>query len=296
MYYFEKIVHFAKCGFSVLIHGYGSKIDILNQLVDDHLQEYYVIRIQGFQQNLSLSRCLSQVLTQVLKKPPPKSSATIEQLADEIARNVNQPLAWVVDSIDAPPLRESQEALATVSRTGLFFATGDHFRLGLLWDDATYEKFKWLFKELNSFEDYRREVIGVHGACFPAWCGLGQSQESASSQSLAVVLRSLTPHHTSLVKLVASMQLKEVNNYVKGSDLLKQCRKEMLATNHSKLKSLLHELLDHAIIKTKKESETGNEIFYLSGDKTYLEKIVSGAAINEVVLASSEPRESTRGA
>ena len=281
------------CGFSVLIQGFGSKIDILSQFADDCLKDHYVVRINGFQQALSLSRCLSAVLTQILKKPLPKTAASVENLADEIAKHTlasDKNIAYIIDSIDAAPLRAYQPVLATLARSAsVFVASADHFRLGLLWDEATFAKFRWVYKDVTTLEDYRREIIGVHNACLPSWCGLGSSQEAASSQTLAVVLRSLTPHHTSLVKLVASMQLaSDANNYVKASDLLKQSRKEMLATNHAKLKSLLHELIDHAVIKTRKEADTGNEIFYLSGDRHALERIVSGEALIDKSAVSTK--------
>ena len=290
----EEFKSVASYGFGVLVYGMGSKIDIMKQLLEDHLKDYTVVRIQGFQQAVSISRCLAAVLTSVLKRPLPRSQS-VQDLAEEISKFAKhgdaKRLAWIVDSIDAAPVRDFQEVFATLSKTGLFFASADHFRFPLLWSEATRVKFNFFHYELNTLEDYRREVIGVHGACLPAWCGLGVSEESSAAKSLAVVLRSLTPHHTLLVKLVASLQLKQTANYIKASDLLKQCRKEMLATNHAKLKSLLHELLDHAIIKTKKEAETGNEIFFIAGDRAYLEKIVTGEAMVESARLNDTPMD-----
>ena len=278
----EEIKELCICGYSVLIHGFGSKIDVLSELVEDWLSlDHYVVRIEGFKSNLSLSRCLVSVLTQVLHQPTPRNTQ-VDFLASEISKHAHkEPLAFVIDSIDGPVLREHQGALATLSQHSLFVATADHLRFALLWDERTFNKFSWVFQEISTREDYRREVLGVHGNTLPAWCGLGATTENVASQSMAVVLRSLTANHTALVKMIAEMQIKEGGKHVRATDLLVRCKKQMLATTHVKLRNLLHELIDHAVVKTKKEAATGNEVFYLSGDIASLEKIVSGEAMTD---------------
>lgn len=284
----EEIKELCLCGYSVLIHGFGSKIDVVTELIEDWLTiDHYVVRIEGFKSTLSLSRCLLAVLTQVLNQPAPRNMQ-VEFLASEIAKHADKKqLAFVIDSIDGQVLRDHQSALATLSQCSLFVATADHVRFGLLWDEKTFTKFSWVFQEINTREDYRREVIGAHGNSLPAWCGLGATSEAVASQSMAVVLRSLTANHTALVKMIAEMQIKEGGKHVRATDLLVRCKKQMLATSHVKLRNLLHELIDHAVVKTKKEAATGNEVFYLSGDVALLEKIASGEALVEKAAESN---------
>jgi hypothetical protein len=67
---------------------------------------------------------------------------------------------------------------------------------------------------------------------------------------------------------------------VRGTELLKACKKSMIADNQIKMRSLLNELIDHRLVLNIKDKETGNEVFWLPFDKQRLEAIATGNEFN----------------
>ena len=275
----DDILLHAKSGLSVLVHGFGSKIDFMADLADELASlNFWVIQISGYEKNLCLSKCLSTILTSVLKQQPSRST-NVDYLAYQIFKHASKHrLAFVVDSIDGPALRNQQEALATLSTCSYFFASADHMRFGMLWDQGTFDKFRWAFQKVHTCLDYRRETTGLYAGAFPPWCGLGARADTVAANSFAVVMSSLTQNHADLMKMIARMQLTAGVQGVRATDLLAETKRAMLATTSSKLKALLAELIDHAVVKTKKESKSGNEVFYIPGKNDAWERILNGEA------------------
>jgi hypothetical protein len=93
-------------------------------------------------------------------------------------------------------------------------------------------------------------------------------------KSLCYIYKSLTQNQKDILKLLAAWQLENINKHgISQVDLLELCIDEMILRNDEQLRENLFELLDHKVIKEKKEGHRKNSFFMTYDDKT-LKRIV----------------------
>jgi hypothetical protein len=269
-------------GFSVLVYGCGSKRMVMDGLGSVILHNLggvndVIVRIRGYDQTFPMIRTIS---ASVFKGPRARAQQ-IRNQHDVLKAMTKLPKSmrvfFLIDSIDALPMKGNQEFFAKLSEIPNVHicASIDHCRSGLLWSPSQLRRFKWLWVEASTYHAYTAEVKDM----VPVWDDVIEGKSEAASRSLALVLSSLTRSHSELFRLVAKLQLEESTRQVRGSDLLKQCKKNMIATNQHKMKQLLLELTDHRLVLNVKEKDTGNEIFWIPFDETKLEEIACGAGL-----------------
>jgi hypothetical protein len=72
------------------------------------------------------------------------------------------------------------------------------------------------------------------------------------------VLKSLSPRHTEVIKVLATLQ-SENQKPVDHKALLQNCKHKMIVSNDTALRGYLTELVDHAFVETGKITTTGSE-------------------------------------
>jgi origin recognition complex subunit 2 len=263
----KDIKELIKDGWPVMLHGHGSKIDVLDTFTQDFLSEYTVVMIEGFDARLAFNRCLAAAVAVTTKrKLKDIQHLSVDALLSQILlNNKTKNIAFVVKSLDGVALRSHQTAVMKLADNFAFIASVDHVRAPLLWDQSTVEKFVW--REISTFVPYHREVLGSCGMLLPAWSGLGTTEAGVKRQSLQVVMVSLTPNHRQLVELLAKLQSAEDKGAIKKTVLLEKSRKAMIASDQNKLNSLLIELIDHGIVKIRKDNENGLERLFIPGTR-----------------------------
>jgi hypothetical protein len=271
----ERILFIPGGNFSVGLYGMGSKINVIDAiqvtLEADGCQGATIIRIRGYDETFPLIRTMAAKLSKS------KRSARNQKDVLQILTEYKQQVILLIDSIDAEPMRCYQKFFVTAAAQPhvSLCASIDHPKIGLLWSPAQLRCFNWYWIEASTYQPYKREIAGLLGT----WENLIEGRfESGSTKSIKVVLNSLTGNHKDIVQLIATMQLdKETAGGIRQSDLLKLSTKRMIATNLSKLKSLLQELIDHKVVVEEKEKSTGNDLYWIPLDKDGLVKLTETA-------------------
>ena len=282
-------------GFSVAIYGCGSKravLDALTQTLKAHFSAGdFLVRIRGFDQTFPMVRSFSAALSGGKRGNHIRNQADVLKAVSKLPKSHR--LFVLVDSIDASPMRANQEFFSKLAAQANVYlcASTDHCKAPLLWSTAQQRRFKWTWVEASTYEGYTEEVKDL----VSFWCDLIEGKTEAAIRSLALVVSSLTGLHRDIISLITKMQLALIEKatvaskgddrsleaiQVRGTELLKACKKSMIADNQIKMRSLLNELIDHRLVLNIKDKETGNEVFWLPFDKQRLEAIATGNEFN----------------
>lgn len=286
-------------GFSIGLYGMGSKIaamdaiqaciSALGKVQKDHRD--ILIRVRGYDETFPMIRTMSNKLAESKRSKSVISRARnqndILQIVQDMVKSsssssssaLNIRIVLLIDSIDAAPMRNYQKFFSQLAQLPnvCLCASVDHPTIGLLWNPVQLRAFNWYWVEASTYAPYKKETANILGI----WENLIEGRFESGSKSVSVVLNSLTGNHQDIVRLLATMQLeqsKEIGgpNGVRQSELLDKSTKRMIATNLSKLKSLLQELIDHKVVIEEKQKETGNDVYWIPLDKQSLENIAKG--------------------
>ncbi len=144
--------------------------------------------------------------------------------------------------------------------------TFDNFRYLTLLDPMTSEKLKLIHynynTEITNYEEMRFEE------------NIMKTKYENEYKSLCYIYKSLTQNQKDILKLLAAWQLEnEKKSGISQAELLELCIDEMILRNDEQLRENLFELLDHKVIKEKKQGHRKNSFFMTYDDKT-LKRIV----------------------
>lgn len=104
---------------------------------------------------------------------------------------------------------------------------------------------------------------------------LFSAKNDTQETGLMFVLRSMTSHQRSIIKLIAKYQLENYEEKgIKIKHLLNLCVENMLANNQKGLKDYLAEAKDHKVVLERLD-ESGYTYLYMSYTPQVLEKIVN---------------------
>ncbi len=285
----EEIVRGMLMGFSVAVHGCGSKIKVIDCVLNIlRVAGVKIVRLRGYDQTCPLVRSFSAGILGTSKRTTIRTQSDVLKAIDRS----NAKIFVLVDSIDGSVLRAHQEFLSEVaSKPNVHLcASVDHCKVGLLWSPPQTRRFRWIWMEANTYLPYTQEVKDL----VPFWRDLIDGRTDAAALSLKT-LGSFTDKHRELVKLMAKMQLDMLQvtkkksktgddenqdpktaGQIRSLELLKWSKKLMIADSLPKLKNILQELLDHRLVMQAKERETGNELFWLPFDRQRLENVSEG--------------------
>jgi origin recognition complex subunit 2 len=278
---------------SVLLSGFGSKRNLLESFASKLKDEGDVLTIDGFDRDVRIESILDVIVDNFLDGEEPSSDnydnsdvligvtahdvvKRAAQIAQSLAvqqRNRGCPLFLVLHSIDGPTLqsRHIQEALAALVAHSTIVsgvnavrivASIDHVNApAFLWDNRTSANFSWIWKEVNTYRPYVDELAnGVVEDC-PKTNKSRRTQlpvDDLEDASFWNVLKSLSPRHTEVIKVLATLQ-SENQKPVDHKALLQNCKHKMIVSNDTALRGYLTELVDHAFVETGKDATTGSE-------------------------------------
>ena len=277
-------------GFSVGLYGVGSKEKVLDAIRQELLgfcsSGDAVIRIKGYDQTFPTIRTISAGLAgrsvgesvRVAASRHIRNQADVLKAFEKIPKN--RQVIFIIDSIDAPPMRVYQDMFSKLAHypNVHILASVDHCKVGLLWNPPQLRRFSWFWLEANTFRDYTHETHDLVGF----WENLIEGKLEANTKSLSVVMNNLTENHKQVAKVLARMQLDakgQENQYaqIRSTDLLRKLNKMMIVSNSGRMRQLLQELLDHRVVLYSKEKDTGNEMYWFPFDKEILERISTGS-------------------
>ncbi|XP_058223290.1 origin of replication complex subunit 2-like [Rhododendron vialii] len=280
-----------RCGFSLLMYGFGSKKALIEDFASTTLTEYGVLVINGYLQSINLKQmliALAELLWDQLKiqrRTPSGNSSKVQQPFN--SRSVDDLLAFldgpqvegdecfvcvVIHNIDGPGLRDSetQQYLARMAACShiCVVASIDHVNAPLLWDKKmVHTQFNWCWYHVPTFAPYKVEatfypLILTHG-------GTSQSVKTAS-----IVLQSLTPNAQNVFKVLAEHQLAHPDEEgMPVNNLYTICRERFLVSSQVTLNSHLTEFKDHELVKIRRHSD-GQDCLYIPLATEALEKLI----------------------
>ncbi|XP_020104467.1 origin of replication complex subunit 2 [Ananas comosus] len=279
-----------RCGFGLLMYGFGSKKVLLEDFASTTLTDYGVIVINGYLPSVNIKQVLItmvEVLWDQLKVnrkcPPnkskmqlPSSSQTIDDilsfLDSQISTDNDGFICVLIHNIDGPALRDSetQQHLARIACCShvRIVASIDHVNAPLLWDKKmVHTQFKWCWYHVPTFAPYK-----VEGTFFPLILASGGNAQT--TKTALVVLQSLTPNAQSVFKVLAEYQLaNEKEEGMPVSTLYTKCRERFLVSSQVTLNSHLTEFKDHELVKIRRHSD-GQDCLYIPLSTEALEKLL----------------------
>ncbi|KAJ1296443.1 hypothetical protein BS78_01G301300 [Paspalum vaginatum] len=280
-----------RCGFSLLMYGFGSKKRLLEDFASITLTDFTVIVINGYLPSVNLKQVIATIAEMFwdqikakrkrqpgtrsqLSQPFPSQSTDdiISFLKHQTSDDVDDRVCLLIHNIDGPALRdaESQQCLAQVSLCPQVrvIASIDHVNAPLLWDKKmVHTQFKWSWNHVPTFAPYK-----VEGVFYPLILASGGPAQT--TKTALVVLQSLTPNAQSVFRVLAEYQLaNEKEEGMPVSSLYTKCRERFLVSSQVTLNSHLTEFKDHDLVKIRKHSD-GQDCLHIPLGSDALEKLL----------------------
>ncbi|CAA2972112.1 origin of replication complex subunit 2 [Olea europaea subsp. europaea] len=288
---YSEWVFLLRCGFGLLMYGFGSKKFLIEDFASSALTDYSVVVINGYLQQIHLKQVvitLAELLWDQLKmhgkttwENLPKNQQPFNTKSmDDLIAFLDGPhledkecfVCVVVHNIDGPSLRDSdtQQYLARIAACSHIrvVASIDHVNAPLLWDKKmVHTQFNWYWLHVPTFAPYN-----IEGTFFPLI--LAHSGSAQTVKTASIVLQSLTPNAQSVFKVVAEHQLAHPNEEgMPLNNLYTICRERFLVSSQITLNAHLTEFKDHELVKTRRNSD-GQDCIYIPLTSEALEKLV----------------------
>ncbi|XP_072952671.1 origin of replication complex subunit 2 [Typha angustifolia] len=278
--FYPKWLFELRCGFGLLMYGFGSKRVLLEDFASTTLTDFGVIVINGYLPSVNIKQvvvAMAETLwdqSKAVRKcsagskskiQVPFASQTIEDLLsfldNQISDNSDSFICLLIHNIDGPALRdsESQQHLARIACCShvRVISSIDHVNAPLLWDKKmVHTQFNWCWYHVPTFASYK-----VEGVFFPLILASGGNAQT--TKTALVVLQSLTPNAQSVFEVLAEYQLaNEKEEGMPISTLYTKCRERFLVSSQVTLNSHLTEFKDHELVKTRRHSD-GQDCLYI---------------------------------
>ncbi|KAG4962453.1 hypothetical protein JHK82_039141 [Glycine max] len=279
-----------RCGFGLLMYGFGSKKALIEDFASTELTEYSVVVINGYLQTINLKQvviALAEVLWDQMKAKqrvshrdlPKSQQPSNSQSMDDLLTFLDQAeiedgdffVCVVIHNIDGPGLRDSETQrylarLAACARIRVV-ASIDHVNAPLFWDkNMAHTQFNWCWYHVPTFAPYK-----VEGMFYPMILAHGSASQTVKTAT--IVLLSLTRNAQSVFKILAEHQLSHPDEGMPISDLYSVCRERFLVSSQITLNSHLTEFKDHELVKIKKHSD-GQDCLHIPLTAEALQKVV----------------------
>ncbi|EER92739.1 origin of replication complex subunit 2 [Sorghum bicolor] len=283
-----------RCGFGLLMYGFGSKKQLLEDFASTTLTDFTVIVINGYLPSVNLKQVIATIAemfwdqTKAKRKRQPGTRAQLSQqfpsqstediisfLMRQTSDDVDYPVCLLIHNVDGPALRdtESQQCLAQISCCPQVrvVASIDHVNAPLLWDKKmVHKQFKWSWYHVPTFAPYK-----VEGVFYPLILASGGHAQTTKT---ALVLQSLTPNAQSVFRVLAEYQLaNEKEEGMPVNSLYTKCRERFLVSSQVTLNSHLTEFKDHDLVKIRKHSD-GQDCLRIPLVSDALEKLLQELA------------------
>lgn len=284
-----------RCGFGLLMYGFGSKKQLLEDFASTTLTNFTVVVINGYLPAVNLKQVIATIAEMFwdqTKAKRRKRAGTRSQLAQQFpsqstegiisflmrqtSDDVDDHVCLLIHNIDGPALRdtESQQCLAQISCCPQIrvVASIDHVNAPLLWDKKmVHKQFKWSWYHVPTFAPYK-----VEGVFYPLI--LASGGHAQTTKTALVVLQSLTPNAQSVFRVLAEYQLaNEKEEGMPVSSLYTKCRERFLVSSQVTLNAHLTEFKDHDLVKTRKHSD-GQDCLRIPLVSDALEKLLQELA------------------
>lgn len=274
---------------SVFLHGLGSKQGLLEDfrkyIRNSHSGD--VICIQGHHRDVTFDGILDLFVTQFLDAQEPnhiqdlsirstgistpgllgshpwvRRAMAVGQALAERAWKRKKPIFWCLHNIDGLNNRTLQEGIAallvnarvTKDSSGLrLLASVDHVNASaVLWDTSTLSNLAVCWKEVHTFQTHLEEIqwgTEEEKKTIKISNRAKAQLERSNDESFTLVLSALSPRHSDIIRVLASLQLDAPDKPVDYVQFFQQCKHKCLLKSDSELRQYLTELVDHGLVE-----------------------------------------------
>ncbi|XP_011647253.1 origin recognition complex subunit 2 isoform X1 [Pogonomyrmex barbatus] len=263
-----------KEGYSLLLHGLGSKRNLINDFHNEIIADHPTLVINGFFPSLTLKDILDNIIVDLLElNCPTNPNDCLELIETVMSNNPDDQLYLLIHNIDGIMLRSNKAqnllaSLAAVSNIHII-ASVDHINAPLLWDHIKRAKFNFYWWDATTLLPYQAETA------YEDSLSVQQSKVLALS-SLQNVFLSLTSNARAIYLILVKYQLSNSSSNYTGmpfKDLYRAAREQFLVSSDLTLRAQLTEFIDHKLVRTKRTVD-GAEHLIIPLDKTVLTQFI----------------------
>lgn len=287
--FYSRWLFYLSEGFNILLHGYGSKKDLLNDFCAEMLTDRYAhMIIRGYLPNLRLKDMLLNLAENMKISVDSSNVVSIAgTIRDELnAEHNDVDVVLVVHNMDGPNLRDENTqtafSLLAEAKNLHIIASVDHVNSAILWNLKKLEKFRWIYFDTPTYRSYVDEISATGNSKI-----LGLNAKNATNlhnlTSLQSVWASLTDNARQIFMLLAKHQLnstKSNRRQVTFWDLYKTCRDEFIVSSEAALHQQMIEFEDHRLI-VKRTAADGSEVLEIAVDDNILNDFIKSQNLLE---------------
>ncbi|KAK0173106.1 hypothetical protein PV328_006349 [Microctonus aethiopoides] len=273
--------HIMEEGYSILLHGLGSKKNLIDNFHKEIIYEHPTLIINGFFPSLTIKDILDNIITELMNLDSPgnvsESFSLIEKVLNE---NPNDRLYLLIHNIDGTMLRSNKaqdmlSRLAAISNVRVM-ASVDHINTPLLWDNVKRSRYNFYWWDATTLMPYEAETSYESSL-------LVQRSGALALSSLYNVFASLTTNAKAIYTILVKYQLEYgKNNLYSGmafKDLYRSAREAFLVSSDIALRAQLTEFIDHKLVKNKRHVD-GAEYLIIPLENSLLQKFIDNQETN----------------
>ncbi|KAF2071702.1 hypothetical protein CYY_006983 [Polysphondylium violaceum] len=236
-------------GYNILLHGEGSKINLVKRFINEYTKKYPSIFVNAFLPNVDIKEIVDIISVKLFNNSK-KYSTVNQQIRDLNTLSQEQPLYkhifLIIYNIDGMALNSysSQVLLSELAQIPNLhiIATIDNYNANLIWDVALDARFRWVRHSMPTYENYLKELLKESSV----YTG---KESSLTLSSIESVLKSLTDTAKDVLKILINHTMELKQRECSKRNLYELCFDEFLVSEESSLNSHLVEYIDHKMIR-----------------------------------------------
>ncbi|KAK0416681.1 hypothetical protein QR680_012629 [Steinernema hermaphroditum] len=262
---------------NILVNGVGSKIDKLNEFVDEHLTDHPLVTVNGYMRSASARQVLDSIKDGFRMKCS-SGGSTLEyakRICEQL-RSRKEDLIILVHNIDGAALRDSfhQRVFALLANCECvkMIASIDHVNTLLMWDDGLLSQFKWASFNMTTRKPYLEELMNSDVRLLDGDMS-GGDEGAHSLASMNAMWSSLTQNAQNIFCYLMRLVCKKGESAVPMIELFEAAREDFLVSSMPILKQQLVEFIDHNIVARKTNSQ-GDEDLVITANMAVLKQFL----------------------
>ncbi|KEG02902.1 origin recognition complex subunit 2, putative [Plasmodium vinckei vinckei] len=265
---------------NICLYGIGSKYHLLNLFSDICLNDGNKCIILGFEEEINLEEIIIRILEYHYKHKTTKKLKSFELLY-ELTEKVNEsniPLYFVIHNLDNAKLYPYYDCFSFLSQYNniYFICTIDDVSFELNINFKNVSSINFHYMKCHTWIDYRHEILRQWNKFLPEWVFNKKCEQVDVKKNIETILSALSINHKRLFKIIASMQLENLEKGIFGVEkelLLQDKRVFTVGASSIRINSLLVEFVSHNVI-TETRLKEGNTFLKINVDNDELKRIV----------------------
>ncbi|CRG98023.1 origin recognition complex subunit 2, putative [Plasmodium gallinaceum] len=265
---------------NICLYGIGSKFHILNLFSNICLNDGHKCIILGFEQDINFEEILIRVLEYHYKYKSNKNLKSYDLLYEliQLVNESNIPLYFVIHNLDNIKLYPYYEYFSFLSQyDNIFFICSiDDVSFELNMNFKNINTINFYYMKCHTWLDYRYEILRQWNKFLPEWVFNKKSEEVDVKKNIETILNALNINHKRLFKIIASIQLENLEKGIYGVEkesLLQDKRLFTVGASSIRINSLLVEFVSHNVI-TETRLKEGNTFLKINADKEELKRLI----------------------